>query len=271
MGSWSRSRLGTSRVFLEEADLKPHLSRYWLNAKAKDTDPEGFARAATAVCDAYRRAPEAYLRGEHTVSNDEKTSIQARGRCAPTKPSMPGLIERVEHEYERNGALCLIANFEVATGEICSFTMGPTRTEMDYVEHIERSIASDPQGSWTFVQDHLNIHRSATLVERVASWCGIDEDLGIKGKSGHLANKQSREAFLADPTHRIRFVYTPKHASWLNQVEIWFSVLVRRLLERGSFTSVDDLRAQITAFIAYFNETLAHPYRWTYPGRALVA
>ena len=205
------------------------------------------------------------------MSTDEKTSIQARGRIAPTKPTRPGLIERVECEYVRNGALCLIANFEVATGEICSYTMGPTRTELDFADHISSAVQADVDGSWTFVADHLNIHLSATLVERVAGWCGITADLGVKGKHGVLTNQQTCEAFLTDPSHRIRFVYTPKHSSWLNQVEIWFSVLARRLLKRGDFRSLDDLRAQIDAFILYFNRTLAHPYRWTYTGRVLRA
>jgi transposase len=178
------------------------------------------------------------------------------------------LVERREHEYKRNGALCLIANFEVATGEIASFTLSPTRTELDFADHIERTVAADLEGTWTFVADRLNTHMSATLVERVARWCGLDEELG---KNGHLKSMESRAAFLSDRSHRIRFVYTPKHCSWLNQVEIWFSVLVRRLLRRGNFESLETLREAITKFIAYFNDTLAHPYRWTYTGRALKA
>lgn len=256
---------------MEEADLKPHRSRYWLNAKTKDKDPEAFARAAAEVCDVYRNAPEAHMRGEHTISTDEKTGMQALARIAPTKPTMPGLVERIEFEYKRQGTLCLTANFEVATGEICSYTISPTRTVVEFVEHIERTIAEDPGGSWIFVADHLNTHLSPPLVERVARWCGIVDDLGKAGKSGILKSRASREAFLADPTHRIRFVYTPKHCSWLNQVEIWFSVLVRRLLKRGDFKSLDALRDRIEAFIKYFNETLAAPYRWTYTGRALKA
>jgi hypothetical protein len=240
------------------------------NAKTKDTDPEGFARDCVAVCDAYRGAALAHMLGEHVISTDEKTGIQALERIASTKPSRPGLIEGVEFEYIRHGTLCLTANFEVATGEVVSYTIGPTRNELDFVDHVSRAVATDPAAIWTFVADHLNTHLSATLVEYVAGCCGLS-DLGKKGKSGILATMASREAFLADATHRIRFVYTPKHCSWLNQVEIWFSVLVRRLLKRSSFGSLTELRERIESFILYFNETLAKPYRWTFTGRALAA
>lgn len=211
------------------------------------------------------------MRGEHVISTDEKTGIQALERIAPTKPPRPGLIERIEGEYIRHGTLCLTANFEVATGEIASYTIAPTRNELDFANHIERTISYEPTASWTFVADNLNTHLSATLVERIAGWCGITDDLGIKGKRGILENKASRAGFLADPSHRIRIVYTPKHCSWLNQVEMWFSVLVRRLLKRSSFESLTDLRVRIEKFIAYFNTVLARPYRWTFTGRALAA
>ena len=218
------------------------------------------------VCETYQDAPEQQAQGGHVISVDEKTGIQALERTNPTLPMQPGVPERREFEYERHGTLCLTANFDVATGLILRPTLQPTRTEADFVAHIAQTVASDPDAPWIFVCDHLNTHQSASLVEWIDQQCRLETDLGVKGKSGILHSMESRAAFLADPTHRIRFVYTPKHCSWLNQVEIWFSILVRRLLQRSSFQSLDQLRQGILDFIDYFNLTLAKPFRWTFLG-----
>jgi transposase len=256
--------------FLNTTELKPHLSRYWLNNRRAE-NPEQFDAEVKTICDVYRQAPELQAAGVHLLSTDEKTSIQALEPTAPTLPLAPGLVERREFDYIRHGTLALIANFEVASGRIVTPSLGPTRTEEDFATHIAQTVADDPEAPWIFITDQLNTHQSATLVRWVAAQCHLDLDLGVKRKAGILKSVKTRAAFLQDPTHRIRFVYTPVHTSWLNQVEMWFSILVRRLLKRGQFTSIDDLKQQILAFIAYFNRTMAKPFKWTYAGRPLTA
>jgi transposase len=253
---------------LDEADLKPHLSRYWLNNN-RNKDPEAFDADAKNVCDHYVTAPTLHEQGIHLVSTDEKTGIQALERKHPTRPMIPGKVELREFEYIRRGTLCLIPNLEVATGRIIAPSIGPTRTEKDFVAHIRQTIATDPDATWIFIADQLNTHKSEGLVHLVAELCQIEDDLGVKGQSGVLQSMKTRKAFLEDESHRIRFVYTPKHASWLNQMEIWFSILVRKLLKRASFSSLDDLRQRILNFIDYFNRTMAKPFNWTYTGRPL--
>jgi len=196
------------------------------------------------------------------------TGIQALERAAPTKPMRPGCPERREHEYVRHGTLSLIATRNVATGQILAPALGPTRTEGDFAAHIAQVLDTDPDAAWLFLADNLNTHQSEALVRLVADRCGLADDLGVKGRSGVLHSQASRAAFLGDPAHRIQFLDTPKHTSWLNQIELWFGILVRRVLKRGSFTSTDDLRQRILAFIAYFNRTAA-PFKWTYKGRPL--
>lgn len=181
----------------------------------------------------------------------------------------PGKPEAVEFEYQRHGTQALIANFEVATGKIISPTVGDTRTEADFTAHIINTVNTAPEDKWVFISDQLNTHKSASLVETIAKLCNIDKELGEKGKTGILQNMDSRAAFLQDESHRIRFVYTPKHCSWLNQVEIWFGILTRRLLKRKQFKSTAELKQGILAFIDFFNETLAKPFRWTYIGKPL--
>ena len=221
------------------------------------------------VCQLYRQALSLHQQGTHVISCDELTGIQALERIAPTLAMKPGCIERIEFEYVRHGTVSLIANFEVATGAVIEPSLGPTRTEVDFAAHIGRTINSDSKAQWIFIVDQLNTHKSESLVRLVAETCGITEALGVKGQSGILKSMQTRADFLSDESHRIRFVYVPKHSSWLNQIEIWFSILVRRLLKRSSFSSTADLMHRISAFIDYFNRVLAKPFNWTYKGRPL--
>jgi len=216
----------------------------------------------------YAKASERAKQGERTISLDELTGVQVLERKHPDLPMQPGHVLRREFEYVRHGILSWFFNFDVVSGQVIESSFGPTRTEEDALAHIQRLIASDPTVTkWHLIQDNLNIHQSESLVRWTAEREGIDQEtLGVKGKSGILSSMKSRAAFLHDPTHQVVFYYTPKHASWMNQIEIWLSILVRKLLKRGSFTSLDDLRDQILAFIAYYNRTMAKPIKWTYTG-----
>jgi transposase len=266
VASISPSQVGR---YLREAALQPHKSRYWLNTTEKD--PEKFAQQAKAVCDTYRAAPELErTQHTHTVRVDEMTGMRALERNAPTRPMIAGKRELIEFEYTRNGTLCLIGNFQVTTGELIAPTIGATRTEADFASHIEQTVALDPEASWVLVADNLNIHCSESLVKLVAEACEVGTDLGKKGVRGVLKSVVSRQKFLSDLGHRIRFVYTPKHSSWLNQIEVVFGVIMRKVIRRGSFTSVEDLRTKLLNFIEYFNRVFAKPFRWTYTGRPLM-
>ena len=244
--------------------LQPHRKRYWLTPPPDD--PVALSEQICTVCAVYEATPALAAAGTHVTSTDEMTGIQALERLHPSLPMQPGHIEREEFEYRRHGTQSLIANLDVATGQVIVPSIGPTRTETDFAAHITRTIQTDPQAAWIFVTDQLNTHQSEALVRLVAAQCGIQEDLGIKGKSGHLTSMSTRAAFLSDTSHRIRFVYTPRHSSWLNQIEIWFSILVRRLLSRLSCSSVQELRTRILAFIAYYNRTSNGAFHWTYKG-----
>jgi DDE superfamily endonuclease len=256
--------------YLKELDIKVHQCKGWLNSQDKIKDKEEFNKNVSTVCEIYQTSKELEKEGVHVVSSDEKTSIQALEHRHSIKLVIPGEVAKLEQEYIRHGITTLIASRDIHTGKILVPMVQQTRNEQDYVCHISDIVALAPEDKYIFIMDQLNTHKSESLVKFIAEQIGFEEDLGIKDKCGILKNMVSRAAFLSDPTHRIRIVYTPKHASWMNQIEMWFSILSRMLLnKRKSFKSVAELEAKILEFIEYYNDNLAKPFKWTYAGKLL--
>jgi transposase len=250
---------------LKKNDLKPHLSQYWLNAKADERKEERI----TDICNLYANAlktPE-----ELFISVDEMTGIQALERISPDLPMRAGQVQSIEFEYERHGTQTLLGGFNVATGVIDGLIQ-ETRTEIDFVESIKYLIEKNPEKKvYHFIADQLNTHKSESLVRFVADFCNDTQELGVKGKSGILHSMKTREEYLMMSNRRIVFHYTPKHASWMNQIEIWFGILMKKVIRRGNFVSQQDLKNKIQNFMCYFNETMAKPFKWTYKGKPLTA
>lgn len=262
--SIDRSTVGR---ILQGLDLRPHKIKYWLTPKIEDETE--FRERINKICETYRMA--AVDSNTEVLCVDEKTGIQALEFINPTKPAKPGSVTKIEFEYRRHGTLSLTPTFNVKTGRIESHTIAETRNENDFAGHIRKTLeqASFAGKDIVLVMDQLNTHKSEAMVHLVAEVCGIEEDLGEKRKRGVLKSMETRMRFLEDPSHKVRVLFTPKHCSWMNQIEIWFGVLSRKLLKRLSCKSKDELCEKIEGFIAYFNEHLARPYRWTYEGKPL--
>ena len=182
--------------YLREAELQPHKSRYWLNAKEKD--PQQFQAKVEQVCNCYLEAPRLYAEANtHTVCIDEMTGIQALERIAATLPMKPGQVECREFEYKRHGTTTLIGNFHVVTGQLIAPTLGATRTEEDFVRHVSQTVSTNPQASWVFVMDNLNIHASEGVVKYVAETCDLKKDLGKKRQTRRAAFARKPPSILA--------------------------------------------------------------------------
>lgn len=224
------------------------------------------------ICEVYQQAQVRAQQGEVTISLDEMTGIQALERKMPDLTLKPGRRAKVEFEYIRHGTQTLIASLNVATGGIDLATVGERRTEDDLADHLKQLLQQHKDATKIhLVMDCLNTHCSETVVRLAAGLEDEPMELGQKGRSGILKSKVSRTAFLTDPTNRLVVHFTPKHCSWLNQIEIWFSILVRKLLRRASFDNKAQLKDKILAFVDYFNRTMAKPFKWNYSGKPLVA
>lgn len=217
------------------------------------------------------------LQTNHTlvISTDEKSGIQALERAAPDLPRSEKHPRKRECNYVRHGTQTLIGGLVVASGQVYA-QIGATRTEQDYAAFIRYVVEEDtePLRRFVFTADQLNTHKSETLVRLVAQLKGdTTTELGIKGKSGVLQSMESRMAYLeqvSDQTsqsspqpRRVRFLFTPKHCSWLNPIEGWFSGLSRRVIQLGNFTGTEDLADKILAYVDYFNEQLAQLINWS--------
>ncbi|PZD70588.1 hypothetical protein C1752_10438 [Acaryochloris thomasi RCC1774] len=207
-----------------------------------------------------------------TFSLDEMPGIQALERTMPDIPMKPGRPVKREFEYIRHGTQALIASLNVASGQIAKATVDNTRTEKDLEAHVSGLLEENNAAKkYHLVMDCLNTHQSEAMVRLASALEEEQIELGAKGKRGILKSMVTRAEFLTNPSHRLVVHFTPKHCSWLNQIELWFSILVRKLLRRASFKSQAQLKRRILEFVEYFNHTMAKPFKWTYRGKPLVA
>lgn len=263
--------ISTSQVncYLREVDLQPHKNKYWCFTTEKDR--KLFDQQVEVVCQTYLQAAELNdYDNVRTTCMDEMTSLQANQQRAPGKTSKPGKVAKTECQYTRHGTVSLTGSWDVVAGQMIWTTIAETRNNVDFAKHVEQTVRTDPAASWVIVVDNLNTHCGEPLVRKVAQLLGIDQDtLGQAKKHGILKSMESRRKFLSDRSHAIRFVYIPKHSSWLNQIEVIFGIISRRVMRGGSFASKTELKTKLLAFIEYFNRTFAKPMNWTYTGKPL--
>lgn len=253
---------------LNDVDVRPHKHQYWLHSREKYESPETYNAKIGAINDLYRKAKEASSSEENNdtriLSTDEMTGIQALEHKYPDKLPKPGEYSKIEFEYIRHGTLSFIGFYNVINGKMEHPFLNQTRTEDDFVRALDKVISLDPTKRYCIVADNLNTHVSESLVRYVAEQIGDKQDLGIKGKKGILKSMESRAKYLSDTSHRICIYYTPIHCSWMNQIEIWFNIINKRLLRKKSFKSVEELAQSIITFIDQYNRYFAHPFNWKY-------
>lgn len=242
-----------------------------MNPDIEDFDT--FQASVKEICELYQSAQELSTENTIVYSTDEKMGIQAKEHANTKQTVAKGQLERVDPEYIRHGTTGLIASRVVTTGEIVHPLVQPTRKEEDFLSHISGVFNLNPSSNHIFVTDNLNTHMSESVVRFVANLEGTDEvQLGVKGKRGILKSMSSRREYLSDKNHQIAFVYTPKHCSWLNQIECWFSFLTKRLLnKRASFISIEVIEEKIKSFIDFYNKHLKKPFKWNFAGNMLKA
>lgn len=220
------------------------------------------------VCDLILNAVNQQFINTHVISIDEKTAIQAIERKVSRAPVSKGGHQRIEYGYTRHGTTTLIAAYDVQSGKIIRQHTGPTRDEADYALFVQQTVCSIGEMDQIIIlSDQLNTHMSETLVKWVAEMEEYDqEEIGVKGQSGWLENMETRRRFLETDHHRVRFVFTPKHCSWLNPIENWFAKLQRQILNKGNFKSVKELEQRIEQFIDFYNQHNAKPLKWKFKG-----
>jgi len=220
---------------LQDAEIKPHRVKMWCHS-----DDPAYQQKMRAIVDLYVHLPK----GEPVLSIDEKSGVQALSRRRPLKPAGPGRAARLDFEYKRNGTRCLFACFNVGTGSVLG-RCTCRRTREDFLSFMDEVASVYRQRLVHVILDNLNTHRDTRQGAFITEW-----------------NRRHGNRFV--------FHYTPTHGSWLNQVELWFCVLTRCILRHGNFHTPEELVAAIEHFIRQWNDTQAHPFRWTYDGLPLV-
>ncbi len=256
----------TINRILNEAELKPHKNRYWLHSTEKGENPLTYKQKIQEINGIYFTAAMINQFGGNCdlriVSTDEMTGVQALEHKYPDKPARPQMTAKTEFEYIRHGTTSFTGFFDIVSGKLESPYLNKTRKADDFVKALRQIIDTDPDKHWIIVADNLNTHYTELVARFVAEKCGISES--ELEETGAMKNVNSRIEFLIDSSHRIRFAYTPKHCSWMNQIEIWFGIINRQLLRRKSFLSVEDLESSILEYIKQYNSLFAHPFKWKY-------